>query len=204
MTKAYCFDLDGTLTRREILPEIAVRLNLTAEIGALTEATIKGVIPFEASFRLRCRLLADVPVSEVRDIVATVPLFDEIADFIQTRRDQCYIITGNLDVWVDQLLDRLHVRSFTSTASVVNDRITGVTHVLDKGQAVEELRRNHSAIVAIGDGMGDIAMFNNSDIRIAFAGVHDPIAALAESADLICTSERSLRRVLEDIEKCDL
>ena len=33
---------------------------------AVTEQTIQGEIPFERSFRLRCRLLRDIPISSVR------------------------------------------------------------------------------------------------------------------------------------------
>ena len=46
---AFCLDLDGTITREEILPWLARDLGLFEEMLALTEATIKGVIPFERS-----------------------------------------------------------------------------------------------------------------------------------------------------------
>ena len=56
---AFCFDLDGVVTSQELLPLIAEELGYYEEIKALTDATIKGIIPFESSFRLRCR----IPVS---------------------------------------------------------------------------------------------------------------------------------------------
>ena len=37
---AYCFDLDGTVTQEEILPEIANVLGIKEEIYALTKATM--------------------------------------------------------------------------------------------------------------------------------------------------------------------
>lgn len=200
MSTAFCFDLDGTLTARELLPAIAARLDITSEISALTEATIKGVIPFEASFRLRCRLLSEVRVSIVRAIVEDIPLFENLVEFMRARSETCYVVTGNLDIWVGGLLERIGVQAWTSCAEMQDDRLIRVTHVLDKGQAVEAIRQKHRQIIAIGDGMGDLAMFSNADLRIAFAGLHSPVPELVESADLICSSEKALLRVLEGLE----
>lgn len=200
MSKAFCFDLDGTLTACELLPAIAAGLDLTPEISALTEASIKGVIPFEASFRLSCRLLSAVPVSTVRSVVDDIPLLANLVGFVRARPETCYVITGNLDIWVGGLLERIGVRALTSHAEMMDDRLMRITHMLDKGQAVEAIRQAHSYIVAIGNGMDDVAMFGNADLRIAFASVHPPVPALVESADLVCTSEIALMRVLEGLE----
>lgn len=197
MTTAFCFDLDGTLTARELLPAIAAEIGLESEIEALTMATINGILPFESSFRLRCRLLAEVPVSRVRAIVAGLPLFRQIIGFIHARPDSCYVITGNLDVWVEGLLGRIGARAFSSQATVDGDRLAGITSVLDKGAAVQIVRQDHSRIVAIGDGVGDLAMFENSDVRIAYAGLHAPVPPLVASADMVCMSETALIRTLE-------
>jgi len=199
MKRAFCFDLDGTLTKQEILPAIAKGIGLAAEISALTDATIKGVIPFESSFRLRCRLLSEVSVSTVRNIVDDIPLFEHLVEFIRVRSECCYVITGNLDIWVGGLLERIGVSAWTSRAEARDDRLHRVTHVLDKGQAAEAIRRSHNEIIAIGDGMGDLSMFANADLRIAFAGLHSPVVELVESADLICSSEKALLQVLEGL-----
>src|SRR5258705_13832741 len=95
---AFCFDLDGTLTRHEILPAMASEIGLSEEIALLTSLTMRGLIPFEASFRLRCRVLREVPVSRVREIVASIPLAESIETFIKENRHRCVVSTGNLDV----------------------------------------------------------------------------------------------------------
>ena len=74
MNKIYCFDLDGTITSQELLPLMAAELNLYEEISALTEATINGLIPFERSFKLRCKLLSDVPLEKVQEVANKVKL----------------------------------------------------------------------------------------------------------------------------------
>lgn len=196
MTSAFCFDLDGTVTAREVIPMIAAEVGYYEELHALTEATIKGIIPFESSFRLRCKILADVPVSRVREIVRTAPLFPMIAEFIRTRPDNCYIVTGNLDVWVEPLISTLGARFFSSIGLVEDDRLVRVGRVLDKGDAIAAIRASHDRVVAIGDGMGDVAMFEKADVRIAFGGVHAPIETLVQLSDIVCLSEIALCNVL--------
>ncbi len=196
MTTAYCFDLDGTVTREEILPVLSRRVGLYEEISALTEATLKGLIPFRKSFLLRCRLLRDLPISEVQATIANIPLHQNIVDFIRARRDVCYIVTGNLDVWVRPLQELLGCRFHWSSASVVDDRLQSVDHVLHKGDAVKSLRRDFDRIVAVGDGMGDVPMFEEADVRIAFGGTHTPIQSLIEYTDYVTFDDKALCTLL--------
>ena len=46
----FLFDLDATITRAEILPEIAVKINKEQEMRDLTERTMAGEIPFDHGF----------------------------------------------------------------------------------------------------------------------------------------------------------
>jgi phosphoserine phosphatase len=193
---AYCFDLDGTITREEILPLLAAELDLYEEIYALTEATIKGVIPFRKSFLLRCRLLGELPVSRAQSVITRISLFQGVVDFIHAHKENCFLLTGNLDVWVKPLADMLGCNMYSSSASVENDRIINVTHVLNKGDAVEEIRKTYDRIVAIGDGMGDVPMFEKADVRIAFGGTHPPVQSLIQFTDYLTFSERSLCSLL--------
>jgi phosphoserine phosphatase len=196
MNTAFCFDLDGTVTRDEILPVLSREIGLFEEIAALTEATIKGVIPFRKSFLLRCRLLSDIPVSRVQAIVQEIALHGEIAEFIRGNRDRCFIITGNLDVWIGGLVDSLGCRCFSSRASVEGDKMTSVDHVLHKGDAVREIKCEFEKVVAIGDGMGDVPMFEEANVRVAFGGTHQPIQTLIEFSDFVTYNEKSLCRLL--------
>lgn len=200
MTKtAYCFDLDGTVTKEEVLPILSREVGLFEEISALTDATIQGVIPFRKSFLLRCRLLNEIPVSRVREIVGAIPLHDRIVDFIAANRDDCFVITGNLDAWVAPLQEKIDCRFFCSSAGVQGDRLVNVDHVLNKADAVAELRKNYDRIVAVGDGMGDVPMFESSDVCIAYGGVHYPIQTLVQESDFITFDEGALCRLLNTL-----
>lgn len=192
----FVFDLDGTVTSIELLPLIAKSTNIADEMTALTAATIAGSVPFDASFRMRCQMLADIPISQVQEIVSTAALDQHIVEFILSRPDQCAIATGNLDVWIQPLLDRLGCRSFTSTALTDGDRLIEVDDTVDKAAAVDVMRRSVDVVVAIGDGMNDVAMFEAADISVAFGGVHRPAVSAREAADFVTMNGGGLCQLL--------
>ena len=61
----FLFDLDSTVTKKEILPEISVLINKEKEIREVTESTMKGEIPFEESFQRRVKILSQISVKRV-------------------------------------------------------------------------------------------------------------------------------------------
>lgn len=197
---AYCFDLDGTVTRDELLPVIASEVGLAEEIGFLTRLTIQGQIPFEMSFRLRCRLLSEIPVAKVAEIVDQVPLDEEIAGFIRKDPRHCFIITGNLDVWIEKIAAKLGCGVFSSTAERRADGKLGpLKNILRKGHAIRELRSKFDRLVCIGEGFNDVPMFEEADVRIAYGGVHPPAQALVEISDYIIGHGSALCRLLKTL-----
>ena len=199
MKTAYCFDLDGTITKDEVLPLLAKEIGLYEEINALTEATIKGVIPFYNSFLLRCKLLRDVPISKVHNILESVRISERISTFIKENKDNCFIITGNLDAWVEPLLQSFGCKYFCSLAEVEGDMLIKPSVVLDKGEVIKKLRNDFTKIVAIGDGMGDVSMFEQADIGIAYGGVHSPIQMLVQWSNFITFHDKSLCNLLNTL-----
>lgn len=197
--RAYAFDLDGTVTTEELLPLVAARCGMGTEMRELTDATMAGDLAFEDSFRKRCEMLAAVPVSVVHDVVSQAILDPDVVRFIAAHRDDCWIVTGNLDVWVAPLVARLGCGLFSSTASTHGDSLVEVTSVLSKDDAVAALRRGYDRVVAIGDGANDVPLFRASDVSVAFGQVHPPVAALVAEADYIVYTGGSLCRLLSTL-----
>lgn len=202
MDSIFCFDLDGTISKMEILPIIAKEIDIFEEIEALTEATIKGIIPFNRSFQLRVKLLSEIPIKRVQDLVMDIPLHNEIVNFIKKNSSNSYVITGNLDVWVEELImKKIGCQYFSSKAIMSNDKIIGISNILNKGMVIKELKQLHRnyRIVSIGDGMGDVPMHLEADIGIALGAVHSPIETLINVSNYITYEEKTLCRLLNTL-----
>ncbi len=198
LSPVFAFDLDGTITAREILPALAHELGLAREMALLTRLTLNGTLDFASSFRLRFSILRSIPVKRVREIVAEIPLDPHIADFIQKRKDDCAILSGNLDCWVAPLVDRLGCRAYLST-SCVKDGLLCLAGILDKGDAVCDLARSGRPVVAIGESANDLPMFEQADLGVAFAGVHEPLPEILARADHVARDGRELCDLLEGL-----
>lgn len=196
----FCFDLDGTVLAGEVLPALAREIGLEDEMRLLTGLTMQGLVPFEASFRLRCRLLREVPLARAQAIVAELAFDSHIAAFIQSNPQRCAIVTNNLDVWVGARIRELGCAAFTSEAFVIDDAVAEIASILDKGAVIDTLRSDSEhQIIAIGDGANDIPMLQRADIGIAFAGLHPLPADLIEAADHVAADGAQLVRMLEGL-----
>ena len=195
----FLFDLDATITKAEILPEIAVKIDKEQQMRELTEKTMAGEIPFDHSFLERVKLLSEIPVSTVRSIIAGVPLNEKLVEFIRQNRERCYVVTGNLDIWIEELMSRLGMDGhyFCSRATVKDDKIVSVDHVVDKGEVVAEFKDR--PFVAVGDGNNDAQMIAAAEIGIGFGGVRDIAPAVLKCATHATYSEDRLCQFLRQL-----
>ena len=197
----FCFDLDGTLTQRELLPLIANEVGLEHEFDVLTKLTIDGVISFEESLRLRFAILKHVPVQVVQDIICGATLFDRVIDFITEHRERCFIVTGNLDVWIKPLMQKIGCRYFSSRVQERNGTLLSLDYILRKSSAINELRKQYvdRKIVVFGDGLNDYPMFETADQAVAIGLTHQPSPALIAKSNFIIYEEEALCRLLNTL-----
>lgn len=178
----FLFDLDSTITKQEILPTISEKIGKQKEMRELTEATMRGEMPFKTSFLNRVNILSSINVSEVNELVAEIPLNIEITRFIQNYRDRCYIVTGNLDVWISGLMKKLGIEAhvYCSKADVINDRISKVISVIDKELMAKQFVQ---PMVVVGDGDNDSGLAQHAKVAIGFGGVRSIAPSLFRNID---------------------
>ena len=189
----FLFDLDSTVTKKEILPTISEKIGKLDEMRKMTEATMKGEIPFKTSFLNRVEILKSIKVSEVQEIVRNIPLNKEIAKFIVQNKERCYIVTGNLDIWICQLMKKLGMSNhiYCSKANISNDYITNVVSVADKELIVKQFVQ---PLVVIGDGDNDSGMASYADIAIGFGGVRNIAPSLLSNVDYAFYDDKKCER----------
>lgn len=178
----FLFDLDSTISKKEILPTISELIGKQKEMRELTEATMRGEIPFKSSFLRRVAILSCVDVSEVNRIVSDIPLNDNIVNFIRENKERCYVLTGNLDIWISGLMEKIGMENhyYCSKADVVNDRISSVVSVVDKELMARQFVQ---PMVVIGDGDNDSGMAKYADVAIGFGGVRNVAKSLLQNID---------------------
>ena len=196
----FVFDLDSTITKCELLPLIAEDAGLGRKMARLTECAMQGEgnVPFEQDFCNRVELLKGVSVSRASSVAARMPMNDKIVEFIRENLQRCMILTGNLDVWIAPVIEKLGMtgRCLCSKASVEKDRLIGIVSVLNKASVCQRLPH---PFVAIGDGSNDIGMLKAAEIGIAFGGVHKPPQKLVEAADMVIWEGKELVEVLKKL-----
>jgi len=195
----FIFDLDGTVSAEETLPLIASSFGIEEEIGALTQETIAGNIPFIDSFIRRVEILSPIPVSEINTLLGRVRLYPAVLDFIQRNKRNSVIATGNLDCWVDMLLNRIGVESYTSSALVKDNRIAQITAILKKEDIVRMYKERGDTVVFIGEGHNDVEAMRLADVSIASALTHPPANSVLSIADHVVFAEDALCRLLNQL-----
>lgn len=196
----FIFDLDSTITKEEILPLIAKEIGLYNEIQALTEKAMNGEESFCENFISRINMLKNIPIDKIHNIVKNIKLNQYIHKFILENREKCYIVTGNLDIIIKPILERLDMEDkYFSCESIVKDnKIYKVTKVINKEEIVE---RFNFDFVAIGDGDNDIGMLKRANIGIGFGGSRKISKNLIENADYVIYDDKELYNFLTKLIK---
>lgn len=191
----FIFDLDATITKKEILPELASHIGCYEIMKKITEDTMLGKLSFEESFLKRIEMLKQIPISTVREIVDSIELNSEIVKFIKENSERCTVITGNLDVWICELMKKLGVENsyYSSVATYNEEFIENVVEIVEKEKIIKTFE---GQLVAVGDGSNDTQMIKYADIGIGFGGVREIAPSILEVCNYAIYEEEKLCQFL--------
>ena len=195
MGDIFLFDLDGTITKSELLPLIGARFGLHEELQYLTFQTMQGAIPFKDSFKKRVEMLSEIPIGLVQEIILEAECFPKLLDWIKKNRNRSYIVTGNLDIWVKPWLEKHGLTGFTSEATILDNKVK-LERILDKETVLFDLDSS-SRTIMVGDGANDSKIMAKSSLAIASQMVHSVPPLLLEHANFVIGDEVALCRLLD-------
>lgn len=195
----FLFDLDGTVTMQETLPIISEHFGCSEQIAELTARTVAGNVPFIESFIRRVNILGRYSVSETNDLLSKVPLYPQIAEFIQKHKEDCIIVTGNLTCWCESLFKKIGCECYGSEAEVEDDKVVKIKSILRKEQIVEKYKALGETVVFVGDGNNDLEAMRMADISIACGLTHNPAQSLLSISDYVVYNESALVRLLKQL-----
>lgn len=192
----FLIDLDSTITRQEILPTVSKNLGIYDKIIAITESTMRGEMPYKQSFLQKVESLKNVRVSEVRKIINEIELNQKLVNFIRSNKERCYIVTGILNVWIEELITKLGMEKnvFCSKALVKDDYIQDIFSVVDKNAVISQMVL---PFVAVGDGNNDAEMIEAAEIGIGYGGVREIAPSVLACASHAVYEETKLVELLE-------
>ncbi|HSR12139.1 MAG TPA: HAD-IB family phosphatase, partial [Thermodesulfobacteriota bacterium] len=198
--KLALFDLDGTLTReRSAWEYIHRRLGVWAgHAEKYQEDYLRGRITYRRFCELDARIWKGMKVSEVKKILREIPLTEGIGAltrFLRSHNVKLGIISSGLSLLADRVMERFRFDYCVANELGTTDgRLDGTirirVHYDQKGKWVRAAKRQFGTrkqeVLGIGDSMGDIFMFRECGLSVAF----DPRSPeLSSHADLCVATE---------------
>lgn len=181
--KLVVIDFDSTLINEEGLDILAKLCSdrVAHRIARLTEAAMRGEIPFEESLVKRIAALQGTPVEKVLEAASALTLTRGAEDLVNGLRAAGHVvgaISGGFREMVQPIASSLGLDFYESnTLGISKGHLTGTIagKIIDTEAKAEIMLKRAAAYgisightVAVGDGANDVAMIQMAALGIAF------------------------------------
>jgi len=174
-------DVDSTLIQDEVIDLLAAEAGCLEEVQRITQDAMEGGIEFEASLRMRVRLLGGLDEGAIDRAWANLRYTPGARTFVRTLRRLGYtvaIVSGGFTAFTDRLAADLGVhQAHANVLEIVDGKLTGelAGPIVDRERKATLLREIAaqgdiplSQTVAVGDGANDLDMLSTAGLGIAF------------------------------------
>lgn len=205
------FDMDSTLINIECVDEIADAAGKKAEVAAITEAAMQGVITdFKDSLRQRVALLRGVSVQHLEQVFAERlrlnPGARELIDAARAAGLATLLVSGGFTFFADRVKAQLGIQFARANVLEAEDGVlTGrmvdqpwgdICDGAEKRRTLLELASllgiDPRQAIAVGDGANDLPMMGAAGLSVAY---HAKPAVRAQAR--VAINSGGLDRLLE-------
>lgn len=185
--KLIAFDMDSTLVTTECIDEIADVVGKKAEVAAITEAAMQGIITdFKESLRQRVALLKGVTTAQLEQVynerVQLSPGAQTLIQACQQAGLKTVLVSGGFTFFTDRIKAKLgldfarsnllEVKDGVLTGRVTDQSWGDICDGEEKRRAVLDLASlmgiEPAQVIAVGDGSNDIAMMQAVGVSVAY------------------------------------
>ena len=209
--KLIAFDMDSTLINIECVDEIAAAAGRKSEVGAITEAAMRGEIAdYKESLRRRLALLKGVPEAALHEVYTNrLRLNPGVERFVQactTAGLKTLLVSGGFTFFSDRVRARLGLDfARANVLEIEHGALTG--RLIDQpwGDIVDGAEKKRVVLevcdlmgiapalaIAVGDGANDLPMMGAVGLSIAY---HAKPAVLAQA--MLSITSGGMERALD-------
>ncbi|SEQ65680.1 phosphoserine phosphatase SerB [Giesbergeria anulus] len=209
--KLIAFDMDSTLINIECIDEIADAAGRKAEVAAITEAAMQGIITdFKDSLRRRLALLKGVPVSHLEAVFTERLRFNpgaqELMAAARAAGLKTLLVSGGFTFFADRVkaglgmdfarANQLEIEDGHLTGRLIEQCWGDICDGAEKRRTLLEVASlmgiAPSQAIAVGDGANDLPMMGAAGLSVAY---HAKPAVRAQAK--VAINSGGLDRLLE-------